>query len=150
MLSSKWTFSLTSLVIILVLAFVVPSAMAAEFGVSLSISDANDVSYEDGYQIERNPVVEGLRTTILVKTDKVVNYLPNDAADDILSTGLQYKHFIAIAYNKFGGATVIENIQGLEARNQGHKAPFLCLEDPLMVKIFNSISFCLEMRRMTS
>ena len=112
MLSSKWTFSLTSLVIILVLAFVVPSAMAAEFGVSLSISDANDVSYEDGYQIERNPVVEGLRTTILVKTDKVVNYLPNDAADDILSTGLQYKHFIAIAYNKFGGATVIENTQG--------------------------------------
>ena len=117
MLSSKWTFSLTSLVIILVLAFVVPSAMAAEFGVSLSISDANDVSYEDGYQIERNPVVEGLRTTILVKTDKVVNYLPNDAADDILSTGLQYKHFIAIAYNKFGGATVIENIQGFNTES---------------------------------
>ena len=114
MVLNKIAFSLTSLVVILALAFVVPSAMAAEFGVSLSISDANDVSYEDGYQIERrrDTYADGLRTTILVKTDKVVNHLPNDAADDILSTGLQYKHFIAIAYNKFGGVTVIENTQG--------------------------------------
>ena len=35
MLSNKWTFSLTSLVVILALAFVVPSAMAAEFSVGL-------------------------------------------------------------------------------------------------------------------
>ena len=31
MLSNKWTFSLTSLVVILALVFVVPTAMAAEF-----------------------------------------------------------------------------------------------------------------------
>ena len=123
MLSNKGTFSLTSLVIILVLAFVAPSVMAAEFGVSLSISDAHDVSYEDGYQIQRR--IDGqtslLRTTILVKTDKVVNHLPNDAADDILSTGLHYKHFTAIAYNRFGGTTVIENTQsaGTESGAQG-------------------------------
>ena len=114
MLSHKWTFSLTSLFLFLALVFVAPSVMAGEFGVSLSISDAHDVSYEEGYQIERrrDSHADGLRTTILVKTDKVVNHLPNDAADDILSTGLHYKHFIAIAYNKFGGATVIENTQG--------------------------------------
>ena len=119
MVLNKIAFSLTSLVVILALAFVVPSAMAAEFGVSLSISDANDVSYEDGYQIERRRDGQGnlLRTTILVKTDKVVNALPNDAADDILSTGLQYKHFTAIAYNKFGGVTVIENIQGFNTES---------------------------------
>ena len=34
MLSNKWTFSLTSLVVILALVFVVPSAMAAEFAVT--------------------------------------------------------------------------------------------------------------------
>ena len=114
MLSHKWTFSLQILVVLLALASVGPSAMAGEFGVSLSIADARDVSYEDGYQIQRR--IDGqsdlLRTTILVKTDKVVNALPNDAADDILSTGLHYKHFTAIAYNKFGGATIIENTQG--------------------------------------
>ena len=114
MLSNKWTFSLKILVVMLTLAFVTPSVIAGEFGVSLSIADDRDVSYEDGYQIQRRRDGQGtlLRTTILVKTDKVVNALPNDAADDILSTGLHYKHFTAIAYNKFGGATVIENTQG--------------------------------------
>ena len=50
MLSNKWTFSLTSLVVILALAFVVPSAMAAEFTVGLSVGDTVDISSPDGIQ----------------------------------------------------------------------------------------------------
>ena len=48
MLSNKWTFSLTSLVVIL--ALVVPSAMAAEFTVGLSVDPAVDISSPDGIQ----------------------------------------------------------------------------------------------------
>ena len=51
MLSNKWTFSLTSLVVILALAFVVPSAMAAEFAVTLSVGPDVDISSADGIQV---------------------------------------------------------------------------------------------------
>ena len=50
MLSNKWTFSLTSLVVMLALVFVAPSAMADPFSVGLSVAatatdDANpDIS----------------------------------------------------------------------------------------------------------
>ena len=50
MLSNKWTFSLTSLVVILALALVVPSAMAAEFTVGLSVGPDVDISSPDGIQ----------------------------------------------------------------------------------------------------
>ena len=51
MLSNKWTFSLTSLVVILALVFVVPSAMAAEFShVGLSVGPDVDISSPDGIQ----------------------------------------------------------------------------------------------------
>ena len=51
MLSNKWTFSLTSLVVMLALAFVVPSAMAAEFTVvTLSVGPDVDISSPDGIQ----------------------------------------------------------------------------------------------------
>ncbi len=114
---NKIGFRLASLVVMLALAFVAPSVMAGEFGVSLSIPDVRDVSSEEGIQVIHPSVSDDttdnrFRTTIFVKTDKVVNSLPNDAADDILSTGLHYKHFTAIGYNKFGGTTVIENTQG--------------------------------------
>ena len=44
MLSNKWTFSLTSLVVMLALVFVVPSAMAAEFTVDLTVGPDVDIS----------------------------------------------------------------------------------------------------------
>ena len=51
MLSNKWTFSLTSLVVMLALAFVVPSAMAAEFtAVTLSVGPDVDISSPDNIQ----------------------------------------------------------------------------------------------------
>ena len=49
MQSNKWTFSLTSLVVILALAFVAPSAMAGDFGTGFDVSD---VSHADGKQQE--------------------------------------------------------------------------------------------------
>ena len=44
MLSNKWTFSLTSLVIILALALVAPYATAGEFSTDLTVDDSTDVS----------------------------------------------------------------------------------------------------------
>ena len=44
MLSNKWTFSLTSLVVILALAFVAPSAMADPFAVTLSVATTADTA----------------------------------------------------------------------------------------------------------
>ena len=49
MLSKKMAFSLMSLITILALAFVVPSAMAATFGADLIMT--SDVSHQDGLQI---------------------------------------------------------------------------------------------------
>ena len=51
MLSNKWTFSLTSLVVILALVFVVPSAMAAEFAVTLSVGPDVDISSAGDIQV---------------------------------------------------------------------------------------------------
>ena len=44
MLSNKWTFSLKILVVMLALAFVGHTAMAAEFGVALSVGAGVDAS----------------------------------------------------------------------------------------------------------
>ena len=49
MLSKKMAFSLMSLITILALAFVVPSAMAATFGADLIMTE--DVSHQDGLQL---------------------------------------------------------------------------------------------------
>ena len=49
MLSKKMAFSLTSLITILALAFIAPTAFAADFGVSLDMS--NDASELPGYQL---------------------------------------------------------------------------------------------------
>ena len=50
MLSNKWTFSLTSLVVMLALCFVASSAMA-QFEIGLSVDDDVDVSFADGNQV---------------------------------------------------------------------------------------------------
>ena len=68
MLSNKWTFSLTSLVVILALAFVVPSAMAAEFAVTLSVGPDVDISSADGIQVAYG----GDATEIKIATGAVV------------------------------------------------------------------------------
>ena len=67
MLSNKWTFSLKILVVILVLALVASSAMAAEFAVTMSVGSSVDISSADGVQVKHG------ETTINVKFDKVVD-----------------------------------------------------------------------------
>ena len=49
MLSNKWTFSLTSLVIMLAFCFIAPAM--AQFDVTLSLGEGEDVSHADGNQV---------------------------------------------------------------------------------------------------
>ena len=92
MLSKKMTFSLMSLITLLALAFVAPAAMAAEFGVTMSIdSEIYDVSSEAGTQVYKDWNVE-----VRVEFAKVVaagTTAPDFSASDIK----------VIAYNEFGG-----------------------------------------------
>ena len=108
MLSNKWTFSLTSLVVILVLALVAPSAMAGEFAITLSPRTAADnasdpdVSYADGIQVQT-----GAAIAIGIKTDKVVQLHSGTASADhaaaIAASTIENLDFMVIAYNEFGG-----------------------------------------------
>ena len=68
MLSKKMAFSLTSLITILALAFVVTPAMAGEFGVSLDTT--NDASAADKYQLLHPG--DGMTITLTVEFDKAV------------------------------------------------------------------------------
>ena len=109
MLSNKWTFSLTSLVLILALSLVAPSAMAGEFGVTLSIDSSLDISAEGG-----NHVAYGAALEIQIATGGVVSLAAAEAVGDpstiasdhaaavALST-LEINDFQVIAYNHFGG-----------------------------------------------
>ena len=101
MLSNKWTFSLTSLVVMLALVFVAPSAMADPFSVGLSVAaavddDANpDVSGVDGIQI-----ITAAAVNIRIVTGQVVNLATDQATPvkDIANT-----HFVVTAFNSYGG-----------------------------------------------
>ena len=91
MLSKKMAFSLMSLIAIFALAFVVPTAMAAEFGVTMSIDSDIDVSSEGGTQVYKDWSV-----AVRVAFAKVVaagTTAPDFSASDIA----------VIAYNKFNG-----------------------------------------------
>ena len=63
MLSNKWTFSLKILVVMLALAFVGHTAMAAEFGVTLSVGAGVDASSADNIQVE---YPSGEQSTLMV------------------------------------------------------------------------------------
>ena len=107
MLSNKWTFSLTSLVVMLAFAFVASSAMAGEFGISLGVGNTDntadaDVSYADGVQAAR------AATTIRIKTDKVVNAVASTATNPApTDPDLVNSDFTVIAYNEFGGTETV-------------------------------------------
>ena len=88
MLSNKWTFSLTSLVVILALAFVAPSAMAGEFSVDLSVVTAADnfanpdVSGDGGNQVEygATPTFIRISTGGVVQADTTTAFADTAAA----------------------------------------------------------------------
>ena len=103
MLSNKWTFSLTSLVIILALALIAPYAMAGEFSVDLTVDDSTDVSHAEGVQAQYGSLVN-----IRVRFGKVVNHNDEIAANATGDAGSGTDAFAkddveSIAYNKFGG-----------------------------------------------
>ena len=103
MLSNKWTFSLTSLVIILALALVAPYATAGEFSTDLTVDDSDDVSHAEGVQAQYGSLVN-----IRVRFGKVVNHNDNIAANATGDAGSGTDAFAKddveiIAYNEFGG-----------------------------------------------
>ena len=77
MLSNKWTFSLKILVVMLALAFVGHTAMAAEFAVTLSVGPDVDISSPDNIQAAYGAAIE-----INIATGAVVQLAaaPSDVA----------------------------------------------------------------------
>ena len=110
MLSNKWTFSLKILVVMLALAFVGHTAMAAEFAVTMSVGSGVDISSADNIQVESGAV------TINVKFDKVVDADAEIAADatgdDASGTKFAKDDLQIIAYNKFGGTMTAPTVTG--------------------------------------
>ena len=154
MLSNKWTFSLTSLVIILALAFVAPSAMAGEFGVSLSVGSDVDVSSEGEIQVEYGADVTDTTNAdteviIMIRTDKVVDLQPagtnaggqSETDDGDADNGTEPKpsgirigkdDFEIIAYNEFGGtvtAPTLGDVMAIDAPDGKHFQATLTLTD---------------------
>ena len=101
MLSNK--FSSVRLIIILTLACISPSAMAVEFGITLSVDDNTDVSFAEGVQVQY-----GVLVNIKVRFGKVVNHDDSIAANATGNAGSGTDAFAKddveiIAYNRFGG-----------------------------------------------
>ena len=111
MLSKKMAFSLMSLITLLAFAFMVPSAMAAEFSASLGVGSETDVSFADGNQVEI--AATGETTTAIMVTFGAVVDSDADAigaptiiaADDQVASGTDFgaDDIQIIAYNEFGG-----------------------------------------------
>ena len=125
MLSNKWTFSLKILVVMLAVAFVGHTAMAAEFGVAMSVGSGVDVSSAGDIQVEHSETNGGGTgatgiVTINVKFDKVVDAdatIAADATGDAVSgTKFAKDDLQIIAYNKFGGT---EDPPGFDSTNGG-------------------------------
>ena len=130
MLSNKWTFSLTSLVLILALCLVASPALA-QFEIKLSVgtndgtddtagtADDNlgDVSFADGNQVEY-----GKDTTIRIMSTKVINSVNNvdSTADPAVASGtsLGIDDFDVIAYNKFGGTVTAPGLDSTATTGQ--------------------------------
>ena len=114
MLSNKWTFSLTSLIVILSLCLVASPALA-QFEIKLSVGADEDVSFADGHQVVYGtPDTDS--NTIKIMSTKVVN---RGDTDDTLATaattGLEALDFDIIAYNKFGGTVTGDSVPELES-----------------------------------
>ena len=108
MLSNKWTFSLKILVVMLALAFVGHTAMAAEFAVTLSVGPDVDISSPDGIQaaystdaIEIN-IATGAVVQLAAAADVAAGDVTAQAAARAATT-LELLDFEVIAYNSFGG-----------------------------------------------
>ena len=108
MLSNKWTFSLKILVVMLALAFVGHSAMAAEFAVTLSVGPDVDISSPDGIQAAYS--TDAIEINIATGAVVQLAAAASEAAGDVTAqaaaraaTTLELLDFEVIAYNSFGG-----------------------------------------------
>ncbi|RKU19442.1 hypothetical protein C6500_10855 [Candidatus Poribacteria bacterium] len=115
MLSNKWTFSLTCLVLMLSLCFVASSALA-QFEIKLSAED-EDVSHADNAQVVYSDGTgDAETTTIKIMSTKVVNRgdTGGPPGTDTLTaaaaatTGIEALDFTVIAYNEFGGTVTLD------------------------------------------
>ena len=110
MLSNKWTFSLKILVVMLALAFVGHSAMAAEFTVDLTVGPDVDISSPDNIQAAYGAAIE-----IKIATGAVVQLAAAASAGDTpqatarAATTLEILDFEVIAYNSFGGTMRLQD-----------------------------------------
>ena len=113
MLSKKMAFSLTSLITIFALFFVVTPAMAGEFGVTMRVHPGADVSTEDGAQVLREDI------TVLVRFDKIVKHGSG--------TGFDKSDITVIGYNKDGGARTVPAIPSVmvDSPNDGRNYWFV-------------------------
>ena len=73
MLSNKWTFSLKILVVMLAVAFVGHTAMAAEFAVTMSVGSGVDASSADNIQVDRTIDLDGDGDLRLVKLSSTLS-----------------------------------------------------------------------------
>ena len=109
MLSNKWTFSLTSLVVMLALVFVAPSAMADPFTVTLSVATSADDDATGNASPDISGVsgdVEVLAATavnIRIVTGLVVNLLATQTVRCCAATDMAKGHFTVTAFNSYGG-----------------------------------------------
>ena len=130
MLSNKWTFSLKILVVMLALAFVGHSAMAAEFAVTMSVGSGVDISSADNIQVESGAV------TINVKFDKVVDAdstIVANPTDDEEKSGTKFAKddLLIVAYNRFGGTIPAPAVTGPTAVTAADGKNFtIALETP--------------------
>ena len=134
MLSKKMAFSLTSLITILALAFVAPTAMAASFGVALSEhADQPDIGLADGLQLERpssNKLMVKVTFGEAVKEDDVTkntavggfdmkgNYIPAVVLDKIEPADKAAREFtVTITINADTTRVALQIKKGIAAAN---------------------------------
>ena len=113
MLSNKWTFSLTSLILILAFCLVAP-VMAQDFDINLGLGAGEDVSFADGNQVIYGDATAAA-VTINIMSTKVVNHhetatAATAAADPavVSGTALGADDFTVTAYNAFGGVVTTD------------------------------------------
>ena len=129
MLSNKWTFSLKILVVMLALAFVGHTAMAAEFAVTLSVGPDVDISSPDNIQAAYGAAIEiNIATGAVVQLAATASVLAGDVTAQAAArtaTTLELLDFEVIAYNSFGGTVASPDLSDIAVVPQADGKSFM-------------------------
>ena len=130
MLSNKWTFSLKILVVMLALAFVGHTAMAAEFAVTLSVGPDVDISSPDNIQAAYGAAIEiniatGAVVQLAAAASEAVTNGATAQAVARAATTLELLDFEVIAYNSFGGTVTSPDLSDLDVVPQADGKSFM-------------------------